>query len=68
MTACVMPAFAEALSPEAPSRYQRALHSQGYSDRGASDWQRELALDTFDTMGEDDVKFYTDEEGFPYYG
>jgi len=49
-------------------RCQRALYSQGYFDRAANDWQRELALATFDTMGEDDVKFYTDEEGFPYYG
>ena len=31
-------------------------------------WQRNLALDTFDTMEEDNVKFYTDQEGFPYYG
>jgi hypothetical protein len=38
------------------------------ADRWASAWQRELALETFDTMGEDNVKFYTDEEGFPYYG
>lgn len=30
--------------------------------------ERDLALETFDTMEEDNVKFYTDQEGFPYYG
>ena len=27
-----------------------------------------ISLEHFDTKEEDNVKFYTDEEGFPYYG